>query len=90
MTQESSQSTEYIPSQTPDSEDYTSYESSSLETPSENSEYSIASSSQCSGSSDYNSSYFDGSQSTTESEDEDYIEQFKIDGSRSSQPDVKI
>ena len=90
MSQESSQSSEYIPSQTPESEDYTSYESSSLETPSENSEYSIASSSQCSGSSDYNSSYFDGSQSTTESEDEDYIEQFKIDGSRSSQPDVKI
>ena len=88
MSQESSQSTEYIPSQTPDSEDYTSYESSSLETPSE-SDYSIASSSQCSGSSDYNSSYFDGSQSTIESED-DYIEQFKIDGSRSSQPDVKI
>ena len=90
MSQESSQSSEYIPSQTPESEDYTSYESSSLETPSENIEYSIASSSQCSGSSDYNSSYFDGSQSTTESEDEDYIEQFKIDGSRSSQPDVKI
>ena len=90
MSQESSQSSEYIPSQTPESEDYTSYESSSLETPSENSEYSIASSSQCYGSSDYNSSYFDGSQSTTESEDDDYIEQFKIDGSRSSQPDVKI
>ena len=84
MSQESSQSTEYIPSQTPDSEDYTSYESSSLETPSE-SDYSIASSSQCSGSSDYNSSYFD----ETESEEE-YIEQFKEDGSRSSQPDVKI
>ena len=90
MSQESNQSSEYIPSQsTPDSEDYTSYESSSLETPSENSEYSIASSGQCSGSSDYNSSYFDSSQSSTESED-DYIEQFKIDGSRSSQPDVKI
>ena len=90
MSQESNQSSEYIPSQsTPDSEDYTSYESSSLETPSENSEYSIASSSQCSGSSDYNSSYFDGSESTTESED-DYIEQFKTDGSRSSKPDVKI
>ena len=87
MSQESSQSTEYIPSQTPDSEDYTSYESSSLETPSE-SDYSIASSSQCSGSSDYNSSYFDSSQSTIESED-DYIEQFKIDGSRSDLPDVK-
>ena len=84
-----SQESDYIPSQTPESEDYTSYESSSLETPSE-SDYSIASSSQCSGSSDYNSSYFDGSQSTTESEDEDYIEQFKEDGSRSEQPDVKI
>ena len=79
MSQESIQSSEYIPSQsTPDSEDYASYESSSLETPSENSEYSIASSSQCSGSSDYNSSYFDSSQSSTESEC-DYIEQFKID-----------
>ena len=88
MSQESSQSSEYISSQTPDSEDYTSYESSSIETPSE-SDYSIASSSQCSGSSDYNSSYFDSSQSSTESEEE-YIEQFKIDGSRSSQPDVKI
>ena len=84
MSQESNQSSEYIPSQTPDSEDYMSYESSSLETPSE-SDYSIASSSQCSGSSDYNSSYFD----ETESEEE-YIEQFKEDGSRSSQPDVKI
>ena len=62
MSQESSQSSEYIPSQsTPDSEDYTSYESSSLETPSENSEYSIASSGDCSGSSDYNSSYYDDS-----------------------------
>ena len=89
MSQESSQSSEYIPNQTPESEDYTSYESSSLESPSE-SDYSIASSSQCSGSSDYNSSYFDGSQSSTESEEEEYIEQFKIDGSRSSQPDVKI
>ena len=60
MSEESSQSTEYIPSQsTPDSEDYTSYESSSLETPSENSEYSIATSGDCSGSSDYNSSYYD-------------------------------
>ena len=90
MSQESSQSSEYIPSQsTPETEDYTSYESSSLETSSE-SDYSIASSSQCSGSSDYNSSYFDGSQPITESEEEEYIEQFKIDGSRSSQPDVKI
>ena len=85
MSQESSQSSEFIPSQsTPESEDYTSYESSSIETPSE-SDYSIASSSQCSGSSDYNSSYFD----ETESEEE-YIEQFKIDGSRSDLPNVKI
>ena len=84
MSQESSQSTEYIPSQsTPDSEDYTSYESSSLETPSENSEYSIATSGDCSGSSDYDSSYYDDSESV-------YVEQFKEDGSRSSQPDVKI
>ena len=59
MSQESS---DYIPSQTPDSEDYTSYESSSLDTPSE-SDYSIASSSQCSGSSDLPSSYFDVSES---------------------------
>ena len=57
MSQESS---DYIPSQTPDSEDYTSYESSSLETESE-SEYSIASSGQCSGSSDLNSSFYDNS-----------------------------
>ena len=84
MSQESSQSTEYIPSQsTPESEDYTSYESSSLETPSENSEYSIATSGDCSGSSDYDSSYYDDSEC-------DYIEQFKEDGSRSIQPDVKI
>ena len=65
MSQESS---DYIPSQTPNSEDYSSYESSSLETPSE-SDYSIASSSQCSGSSDLPSSYFDSeSQSSTLSE----------------------
>ena len=84
MSQEINQSSEYIPSQsTPDSEDYTSYESSTLETPGE-SDYSIATSSQCSGSSDYNSSYFD------ETESEEYIEQFKEDGSRSDQPDVKI
>ena len=83
MSQESSQSTEYIPSQsTPESEDYTSYESSSLETPSESSEYSIATSGNCSGSSDYDSSYYD--------DNDDYLEQFKEDGSRSSQPDVKI
>ena len=37
----------YIPSQTPESEDYTSYESSSLETESE-SDYSIACSEDCS------------------------------------------
>ena len=66
MSQESS---DYIPSQTPDSEDYSSYESSSLETPSE-SEYSIASSGDCSGSSDLPSSYFSDSdsQSSTLSE----------------------
>ena len=61
-----SQDPNYIPSQTPESEDYTSYESSSLGTPSE-SDYSIASSSQCSGSSDYTSSHFDESQSLTQS-----------------------
>ena len=64
MSQESS---DYIPSQTPESESISSdYESSSLETPSE-SDYSIASSGQCSGSSDLPSSYFsDGeSQSST-------------------------
>ena len=60
MSQESS---DYIPSQTPDSEDYTSYESSSLETVSE-SDYSIASSGECSGSSDLPSSYFSESQSS--------------------------
>ena len=59
MSQES-----YIPSQTPESEEYSSCESSSLETPSE-SDYSIASSGQCSGSSDLPSSYF--SVSDTES-----------------------
>ena len=49
----------YSPSQTPESESVTSdYESSSLETPSE-SEYSIACSEDCSGSSDRSSSYFD-------------------------------
>ena len=42
-----SQNPDYIPSQTPESEDYTSYESSSLETPSE-SDYSIACSDDCS------------------------------------------
>ena len=66
MSQESS---DFIPSQTPDSEDYTSYESSSLDTPSE-SDYSIASSGQCSGSSDLPSSYFtdSDSQSLTDSD----------------------
>ena len=49
----------YSPSQTPESEFVTTdYESSSLETPSE-SEYSIACSEDCSGSSDRSSSYFD-------------------------------
>ena len=42
-----SDDSDYIPSQTPESEDYTSNESSSLETPSE-SDYSIACSEDCS------------------------------------------
>ena len=42
-----SNDSDYIPSQTPESEDYTSYESSSLETESE-SDYSIAYSDDCS------------------------------------------
>ena len=42
-----SQDPNYIPSQTPESEDYTSYESSSLEIESE-SDYSIACSEDCS------------------------------------------
>ena len=42
-----SQDPDYIPSQTPESEDYTSYESNSLETESE-SDYSIACSEDCS------------------------------------------
>ena len=72
MSQESNQSSEYIPSQsTPESEDYTSYESSSLETPSESSEYSIATSGSGSGSSDYDSSYFSDS-------DSDYSEEADI------------
>ena len=51
-------SSDYSPSQTPESEEVTTdYESSSLETPSE-SEYSIACSEDCSGSSDLPSSYF--------------------------------
>ena len=57
-----SQDPDYIPSQTPESEDYTSYESSSLETESE-SDYSIVCSGQCSGSSDLNSSFYDDSDS---------------------------
>ena len=44
---DNSQDPDYIPSQTPESEDYTSYESSSLETSSE-SDYSIACSDDCS------------------------------------------
>ena len=42
-----SDDSDYIPSQTPESENYTSYESSSLETPSE-SDYSIVCSEDCS------------------------------------------
>ena len=42
-----SNDSDYIPSQTPESEDYTSYESSSLDTESE-SDYSIACSDDCS------------------------------------------
>ena len=42
-----SDDSDYIPSQTPESEDYTSYERSSLETSSE-SDYSIACSEDCS------------------------------------------
>ena len=42
-----SQDPDYSPSQTPESEDYTSYESSSLETESE-SDYSIACNDECS------------------------------------------
>ena len=63
-----SQDPDYIPSQTPESEDYTTYESSSLETESE-SEYSIASSGQCSGSSDLNSSFYDDSDSQSSRSD---------------------
>ena len=44
---DNSQDPDYVPSQTPESEDYTSYESSSLETSSE-SDYSIACSDDCS------------------------------------------
>ena len=44
---DNSQDPNYIPSQTPESEDYTSYESSSLDTESE-SDYSIACSEDCS------------------------------------------
>ena len=68
----------YSPSQTPESESVTTdYESSSLETPSE-SEYSIACSEDCSGSSDLPSSYFsvsetESSQSSTLSNSESSI-----------------
>ena len=57
--EEETQSTDssYSPSQSCSSESYTSYESSSLETPSE-SQYSIANSEDCSGSSDLPSSYY--------------------------------
>ena len=65
MSQESS---DYFPSQTPESEDYSSYESSSLETPSE-SDYSIASSGDCSGSSDLPSSYYTNSESQSSQSD---------------------
>ena len=69
---------DFIPSQTPESEDFTSQESSILETPIE-SDCSLATSSQCSGSTDYNSSYFTDSQSSVESDDY-FIEQTKLDG----------
>ena len=61
-----SQDPDYILSQTPESEDYTSYESSTLETESE-SEYSIASSCQCSGSSDLSSSFYDSDSQSSQS-----------------------
>ena len=61
-----SDDSDYIPSQTPESEDYTSYESSSLETESE-SDYSIACSSQCSGSSDLSSSFYDSDSQSSQS-----------------------
>ena len=57
----------YSTSQTPESESVTTdYESSSLETPSE-SEYSIACSEDCSGSSDLPSSYFSETESSQSS-----------------------
>ena len=61
-----SQDPDYILSQTPESEDYTSYESSSLETESE-SDYSIASSGQCSDSSDLSSSFYDSDSQSSQS-----------------------
>ena len=61
-----SQDPDYILSQTPESEDYTSYESSTLETESE-SEYSITSSGQCSGSSDLSSSFYDSDSQSSQS-----------------------
>ena len=63
MSYSQSSDSSYVASQTPETEDYTSYESSSLETPSE-SEYSIECSEDCSDvssvteSSDLSSSYF--------------------------------
>ena len=85
------QDPDYIPSQTPESEDYTSQESSYISTQnSDSTEYSIATSSQCSGSSDYSSSYFDSSSQSTQTSDSDcMIEQLKEDGSRSKFTNVK-
>ena len=74
---------DYIPSQTPSSEDYVSVESSSQsslysdsqysdsqysDSQYSDSRYSIASSGKCSGSSDYNSSYFDETDSCSSSQ----------------------
>ena len=79
----------YSPSQTPESESVTTdYESSSLETPSE-SEYSIACSEDCSGSSDRSSSYFDSvsdSQTSimTISESESQSSSFSVTDAESS------
>ena len=74
----------YIPSQTPESESVTTdYESSSLETPSD-SEYSIACSEDCSGSSDRSSSYFD---SVSDSQTSIMTVSSKSDSSQSSLSD---
>ena len=63
-----SQDPDYIPSQTPESEDFTSQESSSLSSEwSSESEYSIADSQDCSGSSDLNSSFYDESDDSQKS-----------------------